>query len=123
MVPLGWRVRHRSGFTLIETLVALVLLQFGMLALAAGAAVAARDLAAAKRLRLAHGMARNRVEGLASLGCPPVGAGTLTTNGFVEHWRVDPEGDRRLITDSVAFNRPNGHLAHVVARRAALCPP
>lgn len=111
------------GFTLVETIVALVLLQFGMLALAAGAAVAARDLAEARRATVARTMARNRVEGLASSPCPAPASGTLATNGFVEHWRVDPRGDRRLIGDSVVFTSRNGGPAFFVARRTTLCHP
>jgi Tfp pilus assembly protein PilV len=110
------------GFSLVETIVALVLLQFGMLALAAGAAVAARDLAAARRITLAHALARNRVEGFASLSCPAPQAGIRETNGFIERWRVDSGGGRRLISDSVVFARPNGLTGFVVARRASLCP-
>lgn len=111
------------GFSLVETIVALVLLQFGMLALAAGAAVAARDLAAARRVAGANSLARNRVEGLASLACPAPDAGIMATNGFIEHWRVDPGEGRRLVSDSVVFARPSGISGFVVTRRATLCRP
>ena len=115
-------MRNRPAFTLVETLVALVLFQFALLALAAGAAVAVRDLAAARRMATAHAMARNRVEWLASLSCAPTGAGAVATNGYVEHWRVDPAGDRLLIRDSVVFTRPNGASGFAIARGATLCP-
>jgi Tfp pilus assembly protein PilV len=114
-------VRNRVGFSLVETLVALALFQFVMLALAAGAAVAARDLAAARRTALAHSMARNRVARLASTPCPPPGIGTLEANRFIEHWRVDRAANRRLIIDSVTFARPNGSVGFVVARGVTLC--
>jgi Tfp pilus assembly protein PilV len=114
-------VRNRPAFTLIETLVALAIFQFAMLAMAAGAAVAARDLAAGRRMTTAHAMARNRVEWLASLSCPSTATDAVETNGYVEHWRVDPHGDRRLIRDSVVFARPNGTPDFAVIRAAILC--
>lgn len=116
-------MRNRPAFTLVETLVALVLFQFAMLALTAGAAVAARDLADARRMTTAHAMARDRVEWLASLSCPSSGSGTLRAGGYTQHWRVDPSGDRRLIRDSVVYARPNGRSGFVVARGAKLCQP
>jgi hypothetical protein len=106
----------------VETIVALVLFQFALLALAAGAAAAARDLSAARRTTTAHAMARNRVEWLASLTCASTGAGAVATNGYVEHWRVEPAGDRLLIRDSVVFMRPNGVPGFAIARGVALCP-
>jgi Tfp pilus assembly protein PilV len=116
-------MRNRVGFSLVETLVALALFQVVMLALVAGAAVAARDLAAARRMEIAHSMARNRVERLASTPCPPPRVGALETNGFSERWRVDPAVNRRLIIDSVSFARPTGSVGLMVARRMTLCIP
>lgn len=113
-------MRNRAGFTLIETLVALMLFQFAMLALAAGAAVAARDLATARRVDRAHDSARNRVERLAS-HCPEPSTGTVETSTLVEHWRVDVIDRLRLITDSVVYTRSDGLTGFVVARAAVLC--
>ena len=116
-------MRNQPGFSLVEALVALVLFQFAMLALAAGAAVAARDLAAARRTAVAHEMARNRVAQLAAVSCPAPGAGTSRTNGFIEHWRVEPGVRWRAISDSVVFLRPNGKRGVSVARGTVLCAP
>lgn len=116
-------MQNRPAFTLVETLVALILFQFAMLALAAGAAVAARDLGAARRLTTAHALARNRVEGLAALSCPTAGSGLVTTTGYVEHWQVDREGARRRIRDSVVFAKPDGTRGWVVGRATTLCLP
>jgi Tfp pilus assembly protein PilV len=115
-------VRNRPAFTLVETLVALVIFQFAMLALAAGAAVAARDLGAARRVTTAHAMARNRVERLGAMSCP-AGQGTLRSGAYTEHWRVEQADDRRLIRDSVVFATPSGTVGFVVARGARLCQP
>ena len=111
----------RKGFTLVETLVALVLLQIGMLAVAATGAVAARELAIARRTSLAAEIARNRVETLRAGACTASGAGGVTANGFVESWSVTADGATRSIVDSVEYPLPGGrHGVHVV-RAAVLC--
>ena len=112
----------RRGFTLVETLVALLLLQIGLLAVVAVSAVAARDLAVARRTDRAQVLARNRLERLAGSPCPAVGRATLALpGGYEEHWRVDSVGGHRAISDSVTFALPRGRAGRVVLRGAALC--
>ena len=115
----------RSGFTLVETLVALLLFQIGMLAVAATGAVAARDVAIARRTALARDLARNRVEALRSTACGVTGSGAGSAEsaaGVTEHWRVVASGSGRAIVDSVAFALPAGRRGSVVIRGATLCP-
>lgn len=114
----------RSGFTLIETIVALVLFQFGMLALAGTSAVVARDLAAAQRSLRAQSLARNRVELLRAGPCPsPVRGSATIPGGLRENWSVEAAGPRRAIVDSVDFALPRGRRGHVVLRSAVMCAP
>lgn len=117
----------RQGFTLVETLVALLLFQIGMLAVAATGAMAARDIAIARRAAHASDLARNRVEELRASACreqvPGVRQESATSNGAEEHWRVSAAGTRRDIADSVAFPLPAGRTGSVVIRTAALCEP
>lgn len=113
--------RTPAGFTLVETLVALLIFEFAMLALVATSAVAARDLATARLLDRARETAGNRVERLA-LGCPAAQTGTATQpTGATEHWAVRAMGRERHIQDSVVFRVPRGAERSVVARTAVLC--
>jgi Tfp pilus assembly protein PilV len=113
----------RSGFTLVETLVALTLFQIGMLAVAATGAVAARDVAIARRTALARDIARNRVEILRAGACGAgAGGGSATAAGVEERWRIEVAGASRVIVDSVSFALPAGRRGSVVIRGAALCP-
>lgn len=114
----------RCAFTLIETLVALVLLEFAMLALAATSAVAARDLAIAHRSVRAQSLARNRVELLWATACSTPASGTTTlTAGFTEHWSVETAGDRKDIFVSVEFALPGRRPGRVALRASAICQP
>ena len=110
------------GFTLIEVLIALVIFEFGMLALAATTAVAARDLGVANRRMQAHAVARSRVELLRAGAC---GASTIGTadlrGGLREFWRTDAIGSRRVITDSIEYAVDHGRRASFVLHGWTLC--
>lgn len=114
----------RRGFTLIEVLVALVIFDFGMLALMASSAVAARNLGAANRRQHAQWLATDRVEELRATACAgsPVSTGRAAApGGLTEFWRVESIGSRRVISDSVDLPLPNGRRGNVVARAWMLC--
>jgi Tfp pilus assembly protein PilV len=113
----------RRGSSLIEALIALVLFQFGMLALVATSAVAARDLAAAHRHARAQALATNRVEQLRARACPASVAGSMSwPGGLTEYWRVEASGTRRIISDSVELLLPRGRRASHVIQAHVLCP-
>lgn len=111
------------GFSLIEVLVALVLFEFGMLALVASSAVAARNLGVANRRLHAQWLATDRVEELRTTACgTPTPAGRAAApGGLTEFWRVEAVGARRVLSDSVDLPLPNGRRSHVVARAWMLC--
>jgi Tfp pilus assembly protein PilV len=113
----------RPAFTLIETLVALVLLEIGMLALLATSAVAARDLAIAHRSVRAQSLARNRLELLWASACTaPATGSSAAAEGFSESWRVTGTGWRRDISVTVQFGLPAGRSRAVTLETAAVCP-
>lgn len=112
----------RRGSSLIEALLALVLLQFGLLATIAASAVASRDLAAANRRVRAQEVARGRVDGLRVNGCAAAAPGSMRwPGGIEEHWRIDAVGMLRVITDSVVMVLPRGKRAAHVRRGWVLC--
>lgn len=113
----------RRGFTLVEVLVALVIFEFGILAVMASSAIAARQLGAANRRLRAQWLASDRVEMLRATACraPAVGS-ARGPNGVREFWRVEAIGARRVITDSVSFVGAPGKDDYVVGRGWVLCP-
>ena len=100
---------------------ALVLFEFGMLALVATSALVARDVAAFKRRAMAHALATQRVERLRPSACVAPAAGIVDSAGFAETWTVTSQGSRRIISDSVAFALPRGRRSNVVIRTSILC--
>lgn len=115
-------MRDARGFTLIETVIALVLLQLGVLALVGTSGAVARDLAEAAARRRAHAAARNRVEILRAAACAEASTGTARLQaGMVEIWRVEAKGAGRLVVDSVTVPLGRGRRASVVSRAFTLC--
>src|SRR6185295_11290299 len=112
----------RRGLTLIEVLIALVLLEFGMLALMASSGVAVRDLAIANRRLHAGWLADDRVARLRMTACTAVQGGSARAPGrLTEFWQVVSIGARRAIVDSVEFTLSTGRRDYVVARAWVLC--
>jgi Tfp pilus assembly protein PilV len=112
----------RDGFTLIETLVALVLFEIGLLALLAITGVAARDLATAHRTTRARMLANNRLESLRAGGCSaPAMANVPHPGGYSERWSVEATGTRRIMTVVILFPLTGTRLGRVALRGDVLC--
>ena len=115
---------NRPGFTLVELLVALVLLEIGLFALVATSTLVTREMGAAARRAQALSVAANRLERLASMSCDaPEGAGgeVVPYPGVRERWAVTGErgeSETRTITDSVEFTTSVGTRALVLRSRA-----
>ena len=111
----------RRGFTLVETLVALVLVQFGLLAVAAASGIAARDMAAATRISRAREAAHDRIESLRPGACRAMAEGSVSTAAWDEHWSVRGDSVVRIVRDSVEYRLPAGRRGRVVLEHAVLC--
>jgi Tfp pilus assembly protein PilV len=88
----------RPGFSLLELTIGLLLLDVGVLAVAATAAGVVRMTAAGGREGGAALVAAARLEALRASSCGPAGdapagaEGTARTGPFVERWSVAPDG-------------------------------
>lgn len=78
----------RGGFTLVEVLVAIVILATGALALAGSAAVTVRRMAEAARRSTAVSMARSRAESSLASPCAVLASGSETAGGVRSDWIV-----------------------------------
>ena len=112
--------RPRRGATLVELLVALLLLDLALLSLAAMGAAAAKRVGDAARRSRAIATASNRVEGLAGRACPAIASGRVQVErGVVETWSSRPVAGGVELHDSIAIgSRPP---EHVVVRRRVPC--
>jgi Tfp pilus assembly protein PilV len=111
----------RPGFTLVEVLVALVLVQFGLMAVAATSAVAARQVAIASRSARARDLARERLEQLRWSACAGESAGSRVAEEISEHWSVRGTDGWRAVRDSVEYPLPSGVRGRLVLEQLVLC--
>lgn len=94
--------RARSGFTLIEVVLAIVILTGGMLALAAGAAATVRSMADASRIVDAARAAENERERAYSIACM-ARSGVDSVQGARVAWSTVPGATILAITESIAL--------------------
>jgi Tfp pilus assembly protein PilV len=82
--------RRRTGITIIEVLVALVLLSIGILAVAGTSALSLRQVTAARLERDAIMRATNRAALLSAHGCDQPSSGAEEVASMRESWQLSP---------------------------------
>ena len=116
-------VRRRSGLSIVELLVALVLLAVGLLGVAGASARAMRMGASAARERRAMQRASDRIAMLASQGCAAARGGMLVDSvaSMTERWTTTPTAaGGTLVNADVRWTAPGGARA-LTLRSAILC--
>ena len=120
------RRRTRAAFTIVEVLVALVLVTVGLLGVAGNGAVAIRVAGAAARERRATQRAADRLAVLTSQGCAAARSGTFAdasaaSGAVVERWTVSGAVNGVVLVDAESrWAAPEGARS-VVLRGAILC--
>ncbi len=103
-----------SGFTLVEVLVAIVILSIGLLALASATANVSRMAGYGKWATAASQVAIRRLEAIrqvaysttpACTSSALVGGGPLYANGMTESWRIVGTGNTRAVEVVVSYPR------------------
>jgi prepilin-type N-terminal cleavage/methylation domain-containing protein len=98
------RSTTRRGFTLIELMVTVFLLGVGLAGLVATSGAVSRMMGGASREATAATVAASRFETLRGAACASIVAGTATTRGVTESWRVTTVNTHMFdVTDSVSF--------------------
>ena len=100
---LGRRAGPAAGFTLVEVVVALLVLTSGVLGLAGSTAVMVRAVREAAREGAAAAAARRRIESLAARPCAALADGSARDGALDERWtvRVDSASRTALVTERV----------------------
>lgn len=112
------RLNNRRGVTLVELIVATVIISIGLLAVVGTSAAIARSMGQAREDNLAAVYAESRVERVAGTGCTSMTLGTwttATTRGVRENYSVSNNGNNTLMlvdTLTWATNRSTRKLVY-----------
>ena len=107
-----WRrrpVRPRRGVTIVEVLIAMLVLTFGLLGMAGFSLTLTRQFKTSTRQETAALMVQSRLDSIASIRCEtlaPSGtqSGTLVRLGVTEKWSIADGNDIKILTDTVTFS-------------------
>lgn len=83
--------RARRGFTIVELVVAIILLSIGIIGLASTAGYVTRQMSGSSVQTVAAAVAQNRIDSITSIGCSRLVAplsGSGTTRSITESWTV-----------------------------------
>jgi prepilin-type N-terminal cleavage/methylation domain-containing protein len=112
------RVRTR-GFTLVELMVAVMVMTVGILGLASTAAVVMRMMHGGARQTLAANVVAARFEALHNKSCDSLSSGSSSTRGIAEDWTVSSAGSKlRLVVDRVHFTATSSGISSTRAFRS-----
>ena len=114
--------RIRRGFSIVELIVAMMLVAVGLVSLVGANTVFVRRRNEARQRLAAAAAATNRVARLSSGSCLPAHGTASGSLGISEHWSVVLRGGAnttREITDSVLFGANPAH--DVVVRTRLPC--
>jgi prepilin-type N-terminal cleavage/methylation domain-containing protein len=85
-------IRCRAGFTVMELLVAIVILSIGLLGLAATSGIVMRMIGGGGHQTVAANVALARFEQMRGLSCGRITGGSATSRNVQELWSVTPVG-------------------------------
>jgi len=81
-------MKTERGFTIVEVLVAVMILSVGLMGLVTTAGLVTRMIGQGQRYTEASALANERIEILRSQKCPAAGSGTETRGAFTVSWRI-----------------------------------
>jgi len=102
-------VNKREGMTIIEVIVAMMILTFGLLGMAGFSLTVTKQFKASTKQEAAALMVQSRIDSVASIRCQalaPSGpqTGTLVNLGVTENWVIADGNDIKILTDTVTFS-------------------
>ncbi len=94
----------RRGFTLVELMVAIVLLSVGVLGLASTSVMVTRMVGNGARYTIVGHVAQARFEALRAVDCTTLAGGSATARGgIMEAWSVVQQPRAVVVTDSLSY--------------------
>jgi prepilin-type N-terminal cleavage/methylation domain-containing protein len=106
-------LRPRSGFTLVEMMVAVVILATGLLGLVSTAAYVVRQVSGGAQQTIAANVVQSRLEWMRSVPCDAIQDSSTTTRGISERWVRGPTANQVLfVVDTVKYSVSGSPRVH-----------
>ena len=126
----GWprRGARRAGITIVELVVAILVLTTGLLALATTGTVVVRQMRHGTLQTVAAAMVQSRFDSLAGINCanlPLTASGTHQARGVRERWAMHDGDNVRFLFDTVTFEgrpRPLVYQSIIPCRNVVVTP-
>lgn len=98
----------RKGLTIIEVIVGMIILTFGLLGMAGFSMTMTKQFKASGKQQTAALMAQSRIDSISSIRCEllaPSGpqSGTVVRLGVTEKWTITDGNDIKMLVDSLTF--------------------
>ena len=118
------RRRFRAGgFTIVELMVAVVVMVIGIMGLAGTAAMVSRLIGGGAHQTIAANVAQSRIESLRSVRCAAITSGSATTRNVRERWVAELMAPRYYrVVDTVRFQTTKGERVQAY-RSYVRCTP
>ena len=98
----------RAGFTIVETIVAIMVLGVGLLGMAGTAAYVASQMGTGNRQAVAANVAQAVLDSLTARPCAGLVSGSDSVRTIAVAWTVTDSNDAKYVRQSVKFNTGKG---------------
>lgn len=116
------RLRVRRGFTLIEMIIAIIVMAIGVMGLAGTASYVATQMGGANAQTIAAAMASKVSDSLSARRCSALVGGTQTKRGVTVTWTVEDSSRTRWVRESVQYKPKRGATKTVNYVVVVQCP-
>ena len=112
----------RRGLTLIEIIIAIIVMSIGIMGLAGTASYVATQMGGGKAQTIASSLATKVADSLSARRCSSLVDGTETQRGVTVTWRVTPAVRTVTVNQSVRYTVSRGAQKTVSYQMVLQCP-
>ena len=116
------RPRTRRGFTLIEMIIAIIVMSIGIMGLAGTASYVATQMGGGAAQTVAAAVATQVTDSLASRRCSSLVGGSKTRRGVTITWAVSDSSRTKWVTEQVQYKPRRGPTKTINFVTVIQCP-
>ena len=114
--------RPRRGFTLIEMIIAIIVMTIGIMGLASTAGYVAQQMGSGNMQTVAAALSTKVADSLSSRKCTSLVAGSQTKRGVTVAWTVTTATRTRTVDQTVTYKPKRGSTKTISYRMVLQCP-